>query len=80
MLLYEDIITGDEMISDAFPMYALLSESWHSNTNLSKKTRKNVDDIAFEVDCQMITLKDGDVDIGTCPIERKRASLIYLIL
>ncbi|KAG1768163.1 translationally-controlled tumor protein [Suillus occidentalis] len=45
MLLYEDIITGDEMISDAFPM-------------------KDVDGIAFEVDCQMITLKDGDVDIG----------------
>lgn len=23
MLLYEDILTGDEMFSDAFPMYVL---------------------------------------------------------
>lgn len=45
MLLYEDVISGDEMFSDAFPM-------------------KDVDGIAYEVDCQMITLKEGDVDIG----------------
>ncbi|KAG1907136.1 translationally-controlled tumor protein [Suillus fuscotomentosus] len=45
MLLYEDIISGDEMFSDAFPM-------------------KEVDGIAYEVDCQMITLKEGNVDIG----------------
>lgn len=48
MLLYEDIITGDEMFSDAFPL-------------------KIVDDIAFEVDCSMITVKEGDVDIGANP-------------
>ncbi|KAG1752744.1 translationally-controlled tumor protein [Suillus paluster] len=48
MLLYEDIITGDEMFSDAFPM-------------------KLVDGIAYEVDCQMIVLKEGDVDIGANP-------------
>ncbi|KAI9467004.1 translationally controlled tumor-associated [Lactarius psammicola] len=49
MLLYEDILTGDEMISDAFPM-------------------KLVDDIVYEVDCQMVTLKEGaDVDIGANP-------------
>lgn len=34
MLLYEDIISGDEMFSDAFPMYALSSESWRSNTDV----------------------------------------------
>ncbi|KAG2086223.1 translationally-controlled tumor protein [Suillus discolor] len=45
MLLYEDVISGDEMFSDAFPM-------------------KEVDGIAYEVDCQMITLKEGNVDIG----------------
>ncbi|KAG1806761.1 translationally-controlled tumor protein [Suillus plorans] len=45
MLLYEDVISGDEMFSDAFPM-------------------KEVDGIAYEVNCQMITLKEGNVDIG----------------
>ncbi|KAJ7129619.1 Mss4-like protein [Mycena epipterygia] len=48
MLLYEDIITGDEMFSDAFPV-------------------KLVDDIVYEVDCSMITVKPGDVDIGANP-------------
>jgi len=49
MLLYEDILTGDEMFSDAFPI-------------------KLVDDIVFEVDCQLITIKKGaDVDIGANP-------------
>lgn len=48
MLLYEDIISGDEMFSDAFPM-------------------KHVDGIAYEVDCQMIIIKEGDVDIGANP-------------
>ncbi|KIO32833.1 hypothetical protein M407DRAFT_241274 [Tulasnella calospora MUT 4182] len=45
MLLYEDIIAGDELFSDAFPM-------------------KLVDNIVYEVDCAMITIKDGEVDIG----------------
>ncbi|KAJ7771416.1 translationally controlled tumor-associated [Mycena maculata] len=49
MLLYEDIVTGDEMFSDAFPV-------------------KLVDDIVYEVDCSMITVKPGaDVDIGANP-------------
>ncbi|KAJ7498876.1 translationally controlled tumor protein [Mycena latifolia] len=48
MLLYEDVITGDEMFSDAFPV-------------------KVVDDIVFEVECAMITIKEGDVDIGANP-------------
>ncbi|KAJ7591029.1 Mss4-like protein [Mycena floridula] len=48
MLLFEDIITGDEMCSDAFPV-------------------KLVDDIVYEVECQMITVKEGDVDIGANP-------------
>lgn len=48
MLLYEDVISGDEMFSDAFPM-------------------KEVDGIAYEVDCQMIVIKEGDVDIGANP-------------
>jgi len=46
MLLYSDVLTGDEMFSDAFPV-------------------KIVDDIVYEVDCQLITVKAGaDVDIG----------------
>ncbi|KAI0053548.1 translationally controlled tumor-associated [Auriscalpium vulgare] len=48
MLLYEDILTGDEMFSDAFPI-------------------KIVDDIVFEVDCQMMTVREGEVDIGANP-------------
>jgi len=48
MLLYEDILTGDEMFSDAFPL------------NL-------IDDIVYEVNCAMITVKEGDVDIGANP-------------
>jgi len=46
MIIYKDIITGDEMFSDAYDM-------------------KLVDDVAYEVDCKMITIKKGaDVDIG----------------
>lgn len=46
MLLYQDIISGDEIVSDAFKI-------------------TEIDDIAFEVDCQMVTIKEGaDVDIG----------------
>jgi len=49
MLLYSDIITEDEMFSDAFSM-------------------KLVDDIVYEVDCSLITVKAGaDVDIGANP-------------
>ncbi|KIM67949.1 hypothetical protein SCLCIDRAFT_20908 [Scleroderma citrinum Foug A] len=49
MLLYEDVLTGDEMFSDAFPV-------------------KLVDNIVYEVDCQLITVKPGaDVDIGANP-------------
>ncbi|PVG03675.1 translationally controlled tumor-associated [Serendipita vermifera] len=48
MLLYSDLISGDEMFSDAFPL-------------------KLVDDIVWEVDCQTITVKEGDIDIGANP-------------
>lgn len=49
MLLYSDVLSNDEMFSDAFPM-------------------KLVDDIVYEVDCQLITVKAGaDVNIGGNP-------------
>ncbi|KAH9077190.1 translationally controlled tumor-associated [Lactarius deliciosus] len=49
MLLYSDILTEDEMFSDAFPI-------------------KEVDNIVYEVDCQLITVKAGaDIDIGANP-------------
>ncbi|MEU5090415.1 translationally-controlled tumor protein [Streptomyces sp. NPDC021356] len=49
MLVFTDIITGDEIFSDSFP-------------------RKLIDDIVWEVDCQMIPVKDGaDTDIGANP-------------
>ncbi|GAA5936950.1 Tma19p [Sporobolomyces koalae] len=45
MLLFQDIITGDELLTDAYDL-------------------KEVDDVVYEVDAQMITIKEGDVDIG----------------
>jgi len=49
MFLYEDILSGDELFSDAFPV-------------------KEVDDIVYEVDCQLIIVKPGaDIDIGANP-------------
>jgi len=48
MLLYEDILTGDEIFSDAFPL-------------------KEVDDIVYEIDCAMMIVKEGNVDIGANP-------------
>jgi hypothetical protein len=46
MLLYNDIISGDEMLSDAVDS-------------------KEVGNIAIEVDCSMIIVKEGEVDIGS---------------
>jgi len=48
MLLYTDIISGDELITDAFDL-------------------KVVDDIVYEVDGKLISVKEGDVDIGANP-------------
>ena len=46
MILYRDVISGDEMVTDAFEI-------------------KEIDDIAYECDCKIITIKDGgDIDIG----------------
>ncbi|KAI9209630.1 Mss4-like protein [Polychytrium aggregatum] len=45
MLLYRDVISGDEMLSDAYKII-------------------EVDDIAYEVDCKTIIIKEGEVDIG----------------
>jgi hypothetical protein len=62
MLLYEDVITGDELFSDAFPLCVCSSSSRQLG---SLCIRKEVDGIVFEVDCQMIVVKPGaDVDIG----------------
>ncbi|KAJ1670472.1 hypothetical protein EV182_008186 [Spiromyces aspiralis] len=49
MKVFEDVITNDELFSDAYPV-------------------KLVDDIAYEVDCKMVQIKEGvDVDIGANP-------------
>lgn len=48
MIIYKDIISDDELLSDAYPV-------------------KEVDGVLYEVDCAMITIKDGDVDIGANP-------------
>jgi len=69
MLLYEDVLTGDEMFSDAFPVCA---SNFHSDLSrclvliYQREFRKLVDDIVYEVECSLITVKAGaDVDIGT---------------
>ncbi|KAG6868517.1 hypothetical protein C0993_001618 [Termitomyces sp. T159_Od127] len=59
MLLYVDILSerNDEMFSDAFPV--------KRRTDILPLRSKIVDDIVYEVDCQLITVKSGaDVDIG----------------
>ena len=62
MLLFEDILTGDELFSDAFPMYDSSLAYWILDSYLYSK---EVDGIVYEVDCQMIIVKAGaDVDIG----------------
>ncbi|CAO3613025.1 unnamed protein product [Mucor hiemalis] len=48
MLLFRDILAGDELFSDAYPI-------------------TEIDNVAYEVDCAMITVADGDVDIGANP-------------
>jgi hypothetical protein len=45
MLLFSDIVTNDELFSDAYDVI-------EGNEGIT------------EVDCQMITIKEGDVDIG----------------
>ncbi|KDE05825.1 translationally-controlled tumor protein [Microbotryum lychnidis-dioicae p1A1 Lamole] len=45
MLLYTDVLTGDEMVSDAYDL-------------------KEVDGVAYEADCAVITLRAGQIDIG----------------
>jgi len=57
MLLYEDILTGDEMFSDAFPL-------------------KEVDEIVYEVDCALMIVKEGNVDIGANPSAEETAEAL----
>ncbi|KAI8609604.1 Mss4-like protein [Chytriomyces sp. MP71] len=45
MLLFTDVISGDEVLSDAYKLI-------------------DVDDFLYEVDCSMIKIREGDVDIG----------------
>lgn len=48
MIIYKDVITGDELLSDAYPM-------------------KEVGGVIYEADCAMVTVNDGDIDIGANP-------------
>jgi len=70
MLLYSDVLTGDEMFSDAFKVYVSICHSDLCSGCLipiyKRKFRKTIDNIAYEVDCALVTVKPGaDVDIGT---------------
>ncbi|AOW06022.1 translationally-controlled tumor protein [Yarrowia lipolytica] len=48
MIIFKDVISNDEMCSDAFEP-------------------KVVDNVVYEVDCTMIQVAEGDVDIGANP-------------
>jgi hypothetical protein len=47
MLLFNDVLTGDELCSDAYDP-------------------KEVNDIVYEIDCAMVVIKEGEVNIGEC--------------
>lgn len=69
MLLYTDILTGDEIFSDAFKVYVSICHIRPLLRMLmliyEREFRKTIDDIVFEVDCALVTVKPGaDVDIG----------------
>lgn len=58
------------MFSDAFPVCVSTSISdlspGCSTLNYKREFRKLVDDVVYEVDCALITVKAGaDIDIGT---------------
>ena len=75
MLLYEDILSGDELFSDAFPVYDQFLVYWILDSCLYSKV---VDDIVYEVDCQMIVVKAGaDIDIGDPNIPVFSLTLTY---
>ena len=68
MLLYTDIITGDEMFSDAFPVYVpifCVRPCGYLVLIYGRELRELIDDAVYKVKCAMITVKPGaDVDIG----------------
>lgn len=45
MIIYTDVISGDELLSDAYDA-------------------KLVDGVVYEADCAMVTVGNGDIDIG----------------
>ncbi|KAK6456374.1 translationally controlled tumor protein [Scheffersomyces xylosifermentans] len=48
MIIYTDVISGDELLSDAYDI-------------------KEVDGAIYEADCAMVTVGNGDIDIGGNP-------------
>lgn len=48
MIIFEDVISGDELLSDAYDP-------------------KLVDNAVYEADCAMVTVGNGDIDIGANP-------------
>jgi len=48
MIIYKDIITGDEIISDSYSL-------------------KEVDGVAYEVNCKKISIGNENIDIGANP-------------
>ncbi|ABN67850.1 Translationally controlled tumor protein homolog (TCTP) [Scheffersomyces stipitis CBS 6054] len=48
MIIYTDVISGDELLSDAYDV-------------------KEVGGVIYEADCAMVTVGNGDIDIGANP-------------
>jgi hypothetical protein len=67
MLLFNDIISDDELCSDGYDVYVSPPLLWLERCYADYGS-KEVDDVAYEVDCEMIIVKEGDIDIGklTC--------------
>jgi len=84
MLLFVDTLTGDEMFSDAFKVYVSICHSdLYSGCLMliyKRKFRKAIDDVAYEVDCAMVTVKPGaDIDIGTVDPQDEYRDLLLIL-
>ena len=65
MLLYEDILTGDEVASDAFPLCVLSHlDCDEPLIHAIALSRREVEGIVFEVEAALITIKEGAVQVN----------------
>ncbi|CAG8511726.1 10158_t:CDS:2 [Paraglomus occultum] len=67
MIIYRDLISGEH--------YHKVEESGREGDEFASDAYpiKEVDGFSYEIDCQMITIKEGDVDIGANPSAEEQA-------